>query len=64
MQSAGIDTNIVGVIEGLIIFFVGADGLMRYLSRKGYLALTLGRARHGPDLPVEPPDVPAQQAAV
>jgi general nucleoside transport system permease protein len=40
MQSnAGISSHLIEILQGLIIFFIGADALVRYLSRRGLVQL-------------------------
>jgi general nucleoside transport system permease protein len=42
MQSnTNISIHLVEILQGLVIFFIGADALMRYLSRKGLVSLPL-----------------------
>ncbi len=55
--SANIDTHIISIIQGLIIFFVGAEALVRFLGGRGF-TITRFRPRH-PEV-----DVPAERAAV
>ncbi len=55
--TAGIDTHIISIIQGLIIFFVGAEALVRFLSHRGYSVMRFRTAR--PEA-----DVPAERAAV
>lgn len=35
--NAGVSGNLVNVLQGLIIFFIGADALVRYLTRRGVI---------------------------
>jgi len=37
--TAGISSHLTDVVQGLIIFFIGADAIVRYLSRKGMIRL-------------------------
>ena len=40
MQSnAGVSSHLIEILQGLIIFFIGADAVVRYLSRKGMISL-------------------------
>jgi general nucleoside transport system permease protein len=40
MQSdAGISSHLIQILQGLIIFFIGADALVRYLARRGVVRL-------------------------
>jgi simple sugar transport system permease protein len=58
MQStANIDTHIISIIQGIIIFLVGAEALVRYLGGVGATWRRLGRA--GREL-----EVPAERSAV
>ncbi|MGH2447107.1 MAG: ABC transporter permease [Chloroflexota bacterium] len=41
--NANISTHLVDMVQGLIIFFIGADALIRYLARHGYVHLPLWR---------------------
>ena len=51
--NANIDTNIISVIQGLIIFFVGAEALILYLSRGGWNLATLLTPKPEADVPAE-----------
>jgi len=53
MEFAGIDVNVVGMIEGLIVFFIGADALVRYMGNRGAGMTRLGRAEPEPGVPAE-----------
>lgn len=55
--SAGIDTHIIQIIQGLIIFFIGAEALIRHLGLRGYSV-----ARFITPKPEE--DVPAERASL
>jgi simple sugar transport system permease protein len=55
--TAGIDTHIISIIQGLIIFLVGAEALVRYLGGYRSTLARIGRAR--PEL-----DVPAERSTV
>jgi general nucleoside transport system permease protein len=55
--NANIDTHIISIIQGLIIFFVGAEALVRYIGRRGWSVTQLRNAK--PDA-----EVPAEGAAV
>ena len=37
--NAGISSHLIEILQGLIIFFIGADAIVRYLSRRGLAAL-------------------------
>jgi simple sugar transport system permease protein len=51
--TAGIDTHIISIIQGIIIFLVGAEALIRYLGGVGATGRRLGRARRELDVPAE-----------
>lgn len=54
MQASGnIDTHIIQIIQGLIIFFVGAEALIRFLAPRGYLGARFRTARPEADIPAE-----------
>lgn len=55
--TANIDTHIISIIQGLIIFFVGAEALVRYLGHRGWSVTQFRTPR--PEV-----DVPAERAAV
>jgi simple sugar transport system permease protein len=55
--TAGIDTHIISIIQGLIIFFVGAEALVRFLGVRGW-NLTQFRTKK-PEL-----EVPAERSAL
>jgi simple sugar transport system permease protein len=38
-SSAGISSHLIEILQGLIIFFIGADALVRYLARHGVIHL-------------------------
>jgi simple sugar transport system permease protein len=38
-SSAGISSHLIEILQGLIIFFIGADALVRYLARHGMIHL-------------------------
>lgn len=38
-SSAGISSHLVEIVQGLIIFFIGADAIVRYLARRGMVRL-------------------------
>jgi ABC-type uncharacterized transport system permease subunit len=50
--NAGINANLVSIIEGLIIFFIGADALVRSLARRGVIIFR----RPGPKAPEPEPE--------
>lgn len=51
--TAGIDTHIISIIQGIIIFLVGAEALIRYLGGVGATWRRLGRAQRELDVPAE-----------
>jgi general nucleoside transport system permease protein len=51
--TAGIDTHIISIIQGVIIFLVGAEAFIRYLGGVGAIRRRLGRARREADVPAE-----------
>jgi general nucleoside transport system permease protein len=51
--SANIDTHIIQIIQGLIIFFVGAEALVRRLGLRGYTFARFITPRPEADVPVE-----------
>lgn len=51
--TAGIDTHIISIIQGLIIFLVGAEALVRYLGNQGVGWAQFGRARREAEAPAE-----------
>ncbi|HZT96734.1 MAG TPA: ABC transporter permease [Chloroflexota bacterium] len=55
--TAGIDTHIISIIQGLIIFFVGAEALVRFLGGRGFTVTRFRAAK--PET-----EVPAERAAV
>ncbi|MGH2409173.1 MAG: ABC transporter permease [Chloroflexota bacterium] len=44
----GVSLHLVQVIQGLIIFFIGADAIVRYLARRGVVALPRWQRRGAP----------------
>ncbi|MBV9282157.1 MAG: ABC transporter permease, partial [Chloroflexi bacterium] len=38
-SSANISSHLVEIVQGLIIFFIGADAIIRYLARRGLVGL-------------------------
>jgi general nucleoside transport system permease protein len=51
--SAGVNISIIQIIQGLIIFFIGAEAIFHYLGRSGFLAARSSRIE---------PNVPAERA--
>jgi simple sugar transport system permease protein len=51
--TAGIDTHIISIIQGIIIFLVGAEALVRYLGGVSAVGRRLGRTRREADVPAE-----------
>jgi simple sugar transport system permease protein len=51
--TAGIDTHIISIIQGLIIFLVGAEALVRYLGGQGVGLAHFGRAQREVEVPAE-----------
>ena len=51
--SANIDTHIIQIIEGLIIFFIGAEALVRHLGLRGYSLTRFITPKPETDVPAE-----------
>jgi simple sugar transport system permease protein len=51
--TAGIDTHIIQIIEGLIIFFIGAEALVRHLGLRGYSVARFLTPKPEADVPAE-----------
>ena len=51
--TANIDTHIISIIQGLIIFLVGAEALVRYLGGRGVGWAQFGRAQREVEVPAE-----------
>jgi general nucleoside transport system permease protein len=51
--TANVDTHIISIIQGIIIFLVGAEALIRYLGGVGATWRRFGRARRELDVPAE-----------
>jgi len=60
--NASVDPNIISIIQGLIILFVGAEYLVRFLAARtgtgiwAGIRLTLGRTLEAPGGPGSPPE--------
>jgi simple sugar transport system permease protein len=53
MQFANVDVNVIGMIQGLVIFFIGADALVRYVGNRGAALSRFGRATPETNVPAE-----------
>jgi simple sugar transport system permease protein len=51
--AANVDTHIISIVQGIIIFLVGAEALIRYLGGVSAVGRRLGRSRRELDVPAE-----------